>query len=526
MTPSDSQFRAAARLAAIVESSEDAIISKDLNGVVETWNSAAERVYGYRPEEMIGRPMALLLPDDRKDEETEILSKIGRGERVEHFETKRVRSDGRIIDVSLTISPVRDEDGAIVGASHVARDITEQKRFEARLRQSQRLESLGVLAGGIAHDFNNLLTGIVGTASLMSEMLPPGSELRPLVEESLSAGTRLSELTQQLLAYSGRTTIVLQPFDLSAKVREIAALIRSAVPRNVGIRLELADELPPVSGDPTQIQQVVMNLIINAAEAIDDHNGVVLARTYRQDVDAEYIHTVLAADEIQPGVYICLEVEDNGKGMDAPTQARIFDPFFTTKVKGRGLGLASVLGIVRGHGGALKVYSEPGEGTSVKVLLPGSSQEQHRIGPVPSGDVRGSGTVLLIDDEEVVRKVGRMALERYGYTVLTAPDGLAGLELYEQHAGEIRLVILDMIMPKMGGEQTYARLRQIDPGLPVVVASGYSDRETLARFGKLPVAGFLRKPFTAFEIGRVIKEALNSRQHISGKLPGVPDRID
>jgi PAS domain S-box-containing protein len=403
------------------------LFSSLLDGTIATWNAAAERIYGYPAEDMIGRPMALLLPPDRANEEEEILARIRRGERVDHFETKRRRKDGSTIDVSLTISPVRDENGRVVGASHVARDVTERRQFEARVHQSQRLASLGVLAGGIAHDFNNLLTGVVANAALIGDLMPPYSPAQPLLENLMASGQRLSDLTRQLLAYAGKGAFDLQPFQLSKLVGEITALIRAATPRAVEIRLELESGLPEIAGDQTQIQQVVMNLIMNASEASDKADGWVSARTYRLEVDGEYIRGVLGPDEVDPGTYVCLEVADNGRGMDEETQAHIFDPFFTTKMKGRGLGLASVLGIVRGHRGVIKVYSEPGHGTSIRVLFPASDGVLLEEALPPQTELHGSGTVLVVDDEDLVRQVACAALERYGYTVLVAEDGRVAL---------------------------------------------------------------------------------------------------
>ena len=362
---------AAAQLAAIVESSEDAIVSKNLDGLILTWNAGAERIYGYRSPEAIGKPISILLPKERMAEEADIIERIRRGERVKHFETTRVRKDGKVINVSLMISPIRGADGTVVGASHVARDITERKQFEAQLRQAQRLESLGVLAGGIAHDFNNLLTGILGNASIASEILPRGTAAQAMLRDVMAAAQRLGDLTRQLLAYSGKGTFAFGPVNISNLIREISALIQSSIPKEVQLRLQLDDNLPDIYGDASQIQQVVMNLIINGAEAIPaGQTGSVTVTATFQQVDDQYLGTVFAPDGLQPGPYVSMEVHDTGKGMSEETLVRIFDPFFTTKVRGRGLGLAAVLGIIRSHQGGIKVYSKPAQGSTFKVLLP------------------------------------------------------------------------------------------------------------------------------------------------------------
>jgi PAS domain S-box-containing protein len=511
MTPV-SEEQPSAELAAIVESSEDAIISKDLNGRIRTWNAAAERIYGYSAAEAIGRPMTIVLSADRQGEEAEILERLRRGERVSHFETTRLRKDGVTIHVSLTISPVRTRDGRILGASHVARDISEQKKFEQRLRQSQRLESLGVLAGGIAHDFSNLLTGILANASLAAEVLSPGHSAQPFLRDVAAASQRLSDLTRQLLAYAGRGAFAMAPVKISTLVAEIGALIQASIPKHVQVRMALDPDLPAVMGDSSQLQQVVMNLILNGAEAIpDDCPGSVLVSTAYQEIDEAYIRTALTSDPVQPGGFVCLEVHDTGSGMDAETQSRIFDPFFTTKIRGRGLGLAAVLGIVRSHNGFLKVYSQPGKGTTFKVLLP--AQERRELPPMESRHepLRGTGTVLVVDDEEIIRSSAKNVLELFGYRVILAGDGYEAVRIFQQRAGDIDIVLLDLLMPGMNGEATYRNLCLVRPDVRVVLTSGHSDADEQVHFAANSFAGFIRKPYTAVELAQQIKTALAAR---------------
>jgi PAS domain S-box-containing protein len=508
----DPHDQASSHLAAIVESSEDAIVSKNLDGIILTWNAGAERIYGYTAAEAIGRPMTMLLPPDRPTEEADILARLRRGERVSHFETTRVRKDGALINVSLTISPVRGSDGCILGASHVARDITERKRFEQQLRQSQRLESLGVLAGGIAHDFNNLLTGILANVTLASELLPPGSPAQPMLRDGSVAAQRLSDLTRQLLAYSGHGSLSTAAVNISDLVREISALIQTSIPKHVDIRLELEEKPPLVTADASQVQQIIMNLIINGAEAIPPEQlGSVLVKTGYQQVDEDYIQsTDFASDTVQPGGYVSLEVHDTGKGMDAETQTRIFDPFFTTKMEGRGLGLAAVLGIVRSHKGFIRVQSQPGAGTNFRVLLPADANARLRP-PVLRDDLRGTGSILVVEDEDVIRRAAKTTLEFYGYTVMLAEDGEQACRILEQRLLEIDAVLLDLVMPKMGGESVWRTLHRIRGDIPVVLTSGYSDADAQARFTGKATAGFLRKPFTAAALGQAIKKALQGR---------------
>ena len=502
-------MKPAAHLAAIVESSDDAIISKDLDGVILTWNTGAQRVYGYSIEEAVGMPMTMLLPASRATEEDSILRRLRNGERVSHFETTRVRKDGAEIHVSLTISPVRDTDGAVVGASHVARDITGRKDFEKQLRQTQRLESLGLLAGGIAHDFNNLLTGIMGHASIVSEMLASSSPAQGHLQDVLAAGQRLAGLTRQLLAYSGRGKITMAPLDLSDLVREISALIQTSVPKTVQVRLQLDEDLPAINADASQMQQIIMNLIINGAEAIPrGDSGAVLVTTGRQTVDESYLRTVSLPPDMKSGDYVTLEVHDTGSGMTAETQARIFDPFFTTKMTGRGLGLAAVLGIIKSHQGAIKVYSQTGKGTTFKVLFPVTDVEQPRVRKSPREDLHGQGLVLVVDDEDLIRRVAKSALEMYGFSVLLAEDGQQAVEIYEQRANEIDVVLLDLVMPNLGGEETFRKLRSINPDVRVILSSGYGDSQAQEQFRGKRLAGFIQKPYTATQIGEELKRAL------------------
>ncbi len=504
------------RLAAIVESSEDAIISKDLDGIILTWNSGAERVYGYPAPEVLGRSMMLLLPDDRPDEETRILQRIRQGERVEHFETVRRTKAGRLIDVSLTISPIRDNKGSVVGASHVARDITERREFEAKLKESTKLESLGVLAGGVAHDFNNLLTGILGNASLASDLLPAShTQLREVLREVVSASERAAHLTRQLLAYAGKGRFVIELIDLSQMVKEISQLIRSSIPENVQLRLDLAEKLPCIAADSAQVQQVVMNLVINAAEAIPEPQlGNVFITTSAQQVDENYLRQIFGADELAGGEYVALQVHDTGAGMDEGTLARIFDPFFTTKFTGRGLGLSAVQGIVRGHKGAIRVYSQPGQGTTFKILFPatrdrGAAPEETER-PFTSSARLGL-TVLVVDDEQTVRRTATTSLEVHGYDVIAASSGPEALEIFSKLAEKIAVVLLDLSMPGMNGEEVLRQLQRVRPEVKVVLSSGFNEVEVVQRFTGKGLAGFLQKPYTSAALGGAITRALNAR---------------
>ncbi|HLK62228.1 MAG TPA: PAS domain S-box protein [Bryobacteraceae bacterium] len=499
-----------AYLAAIVESSEDAIVGKSPDGVIQTWNAGAERLYGYPAEEVIGIPMRDLLPPDRRHEESDILERIRSGDSVLHFETVRTRKDGTSIDVALSISPIRDKTGQIVGVSHVAHDISEQKRNAEQLRQTQKLESLGILAGGIAHDFNNLLTGILGNASLALEDLGSSSPAKPSIEAVIEASERAAQLARQMLAYSGKGHFVLEQINLSARVRDTLPLIRSSIPPVVELRLNLDENVPLIEADAAQIQQLMMNIIINGAEAIPEGvPGTVTITTRRQQVDTHLnIQGSGGTGDLEPGPYVLFEVGDTGAGMDEETRARIFDPFFTTKFTGRGLGLAAVLGIVRGHRGSIQVLSAPGTGTVFRVLLPaavGVEELPPQVQARQRADLRGAALVLVVDDEQVVRSLARQALERFGYTVLLAEDGARGLDIFRREVERLKCVILDLTMPVMSGEETLAAMKAVSPGIPIVLSSGFNELQAVRRFEGKGLAGFLQKPYKPAALVEMVK---------------------
>jgi PAS domain S-box-containing protein len=505
--------RDAAYLEAIVRSSDDAVIGKSIEGIIQSWNLGAERLYGYQAEEIIGRPMSDLIPPDLVHEEADILEHVRRGSGAMRWQTVRRRKDGTLVDVALTISPIRDKTGQIIGASHLARDITEEKKTAENMRQMQKLESLGVLAGGIAHDFNNLLVGVIGNASLALSELEPESPVKQPIEEVLAAGERAAQLTQQLLAYSGKGRFVLERLDLSAQIRETLPLIHAAIPHNVGMQLNLADDLPSIEADAAQIQQLVMNTIINGAEAVSEGRpGLVTVTTRRVNVDEEYLETLAGSSkgEITPGSYVLLEIQDTGVGMDEATKARIFDPFFTTKFLGRGLGLSAVLGIVLGHRGSIDVSSTPGLGTTIRALLPASEKAALPTPPKQRAvsDLSGGGAILFVDDEEVVRRVAKQALGRYGYTVLLAEDGRSGVDAFRRSADRIVCVVLDLTMPVMSGEAALACIKAMRADVPVILSSGFNEVEAIRRFEGKGLAGFLQKPYQARDLLEKVKSVL------------------
>jgi CheY-like chemotaxis protein len=372
-----------------------------------------------------------------------------------------------------------------------------------------------VLAGGIAHDFNNLLAIILGNASLALDELPPMSSVRDSLRVIEKTSLRAAELCRQMLAYSGKCLFVNQPIRLKELIEEMVSLLKSSISKKAVLNLKLGERLPPLRGDPSQIGQVLMNLVINASEAVGDHNGVITISTGVSNCSRQNLRGVYLDETWTEGRYVWLEVADTGCGMAPETQQRIFEPFFTTKFTGRGLGLSAVLGIVRGHKGMLKVESQPGQGATFTVFFPASREEAAltgRDGGLSSETWKGTGTILLADDEESVRTMGKRMLRRLGFEVLTAVDGREALEIYHAQREEIKLVLLDLTMPCMDGEETLDELRRIDPEIRVVMSSGYSEGEIAARFAGKRLAGFLQKPYALYELAQCLRRALADDQ--------------
>jgi two-component system CheB/CheR fusion protein len=388
-------------------------------------------------------------------------------------------------------------------------DVTERRRAEVELRQSQKMEAIGYLAAGVAHDFNNLLTGVIGNASLLLDSLPENHPGRSTVESVISGGERAAELTRQLLAYAGKGRFYLERVDLSDVVLQTSRLIHASVPPTVQLRLDLDKHLPLLLADPGQMQQVVMNLIINAVEAVGEGKGIVQVRTGCQTVADEPLENCVLGERVARGEYIFIEVLDNGPGMDEETKRKIFDPFFTTKFTGRGLGLAAVLGIVRQHKGVVQVHSVTGRGSSFRALFSAGQEAPRQIAQdVVSEDLTGAGTVLVIDDEELIRSFSRSALEPYGYRVLLAQNGQEGVRIFQERSRDIGLVLLDVAMPGMDGLETLTRIREIRTNVPILVCSGFGDVEVEARFAGKAIAGFFPKPYTVKQLAKKVKECI------------------
>ncbi len=423
------------------------------------------------------------------------------------------RPDGGASVILSRAAPIRDRKGRITGAVVAWRDITKRKRLEEKVRESTKLESLGVLAGGIAHDFNSLLGAVLGNASLLMADLPQGSADWKFAQEISKAAERAARLSRQMLAYSGHGRFHVKPLNLSEYIRWLAPSIESLTSNHAELKFDLASDLPPIEADDSQMQELISNLICNAVEAIGPGGGRVTVATRLAPLDYFYIHPPLLHEEIQPGTYVTLEVSDTGSGMDKETIARMFDPFFTTKFTGRGLGLAAARGIVHGHRGAILVYSAPGQGTTMSALFPAAGLAAPRIAPETGPKQRaadGGQTVLIIDEEEIVRTKANELLRGLGYSVLTAIDGAEGIEVFRALKDQIAVVLLDMTMHGMSGEETWRELEKIRPDIAVVLSSGFGEAEALRRFGRRQTAGYLQKPYSMGMLAECVQEAVAS----------------
>ena len=453
-----------------------------------------------------------------KPDELPMQRAIRENRSVVNMEETIERRDGTKVFVLANAVPLQDESGGCRGCVATFQDVTalvemerHRRELDHKLQDTQKLESLGVLAGGIAHDFNNLLTGILGNASLAKMDLPVSSPLRPAIEQIELASRQAAGLCQQMLAYSGKGRFVVGPLDLNDLIQSTTHLLSISISKNCVLRFNLAPNLPATIADATQMRQIIMNLVINASEAIGERSGVIAIATGLVRVGPDYLATLMHPDNLVHGDYIFMEVSDSGVGMDAALVKKIFDPFFTTKFTGRGLGLAAVLGIVRGHKGALKVYSEPGRGTTFKVLLPcaapGLAAKRPSASPFEER-WRGQGMVLVVDDEETIRTVAARILESLGFTVVLANDGREAMEKYQAEPARFLLVLLDLTMPHMDGEETFRQLRHLNPGIKVILMSGFNQHEAISRFTGKGLAGFVQKPFDVGGISTTVREVL------------------
>jgi PAS domain S-box-containing protein len=514
------------RYRSLIETTGSILIGIGIDGRVFEWNREAERVHGCPRSAALGQNYFHAFLDEAvRDAVRGDVSKVLGGEPRPSFETTVTSRGGSGYRVIWNVTRLIGVGGDAIGVIASGQDITELKRLdgerralEAKVQHAQKLESLGVLAGGIAHDFNNLLVGILGNASLALMDLPDESPLREIVADIETTALRAADLTKQMLAYSGKGRFVVHPVDLNALVREMAQLLQTVISKRAALRFDFAVGLPPVEADATQLRQIVMNLITNASDAIGNDDGVITLRTGIMHATRDVLTSSYVDDALPEAPYVFVEVDDTGCGMDEATQGRIFDPFFSTKFTGRGLGLAATLGIVRGHRGTVKVRSVPNGGTTFTVLLPcvqqGAASPRDSVTPRRER-LHGRGAVLVVDDDDTVRHVAQHMLERSGFTVLTATDGIEAVTTFSANRDGIELVLLDLTMPTMGGEDAFLAMRRARSDVRVVLMSGYSTQELAARYGAQGLAGFIQKPFRVDELESCLTSVLSSASGVA-----------
>jgi PAS domain S-box-containing protein len=502
------------RFRRMVEIAAAGIWIVDVKGNTEFVNDRMAAVLGYTKEDMLGRLcFDFLDPEEHKRARRDFT--ISKRRDLGPQEYRFRHKDGSIVWLDVTATVMLDDNGRLTGMLAMCTDVTERKKNEQRIRQTQKLESLGILAGGVAHDFNNLLTGIMGNVSLVLETLKPGSRDRAMLQDAITASERAAQLTRQLLAYAGKDQGKLQTLDVAAAAKELVPLLTASIPKIVKLSLELEDGVPLVQADPAQLQQVMMNLVINAAESLPERTpGDVKIGVGRRRLQPEDYRDAVVPIEANDREYVAFSVTDNGCGMDPATQSRIFDPFFSTKFHGRGLGLAAVLGIVKGHGGTLTLRTAPEKGSVFTVLLPASQDARRADTPalaVPGRAATGIGTILFVDDEPALRTIAQRTLEWHGYGVLLAENGQQAIDVLAAHP-EVRAVVLDLAMPVMSGDTAGPMMRSLRPDVPVILSSGYSEGDALERVGQGVVAGFLEKPYPSTGLVAKLEKVLRVRE--------------
>jgi len=489
----------------LLHSSADAISTYDLKGGTVYISPAFTKIFGWTLEEMEGKRMPFVPESESKSTMTIIRDLVENGTPCQGLETKRLTKDGRLLDVSISASRYNDHEGNPIGILVILRDISEKKRLEAQLQYIERMEAVGTLAGGIAHDFNNLMMGMLGNISLILFDIgteSPHYEKLKNVEKLIQSG---SKLTSQLLGYARKGKYEVRPASLNQLVKE-SSVTFGRTRKEIVIYRELAEDLSSVMADEAQIQQVLMNLFINAADAMPGGGDLFLKTmnvTHEDIGDKPY--------KPKSGDYVLLKVKDTGMGMDQKTMVRIFEPFFTTKELGRGsgLGLASAYGIIKGHGGYIDVESKKGQGATFNIYFPASEKSIRKTSEISERIMKGNETILLVDDEALVIDVGVQLLGKLGYTVIEAKSGRDAIRIFKEQNHTIDMLILDMVMPNMGGGEVFDQIKRIDPKVKVLLSSGYSVNGQATEILKRGCEGFIQKPFNMEDLAKKIREVLN-----------------
>ncbi len=515
---SDDLFRLA------LEAAPSGQIVADGDGRIILVNAEIERIFGYSRDELIGQAIEVLIPERYASSHP--------GKRAGYLENPSarvmgagrdlygVRKDGSEVPVEVGLNPLQSSDltfilAAVVDISARKQSEEEHRRLQDQMQHAQKMESLGVLAGGIAHEFNNVLTAILGNAELAADDIEPDSPAQPALSDIMLATQRAAELCKQMLAYSGHSQFMISALDVSNLVKDMSDLINISVTKKIVVHYELQTDLPAVAADPTQLRQVIMNLMTNASEAIGEQNGTISISTKQVHCDDEYIARYFPDKTLAAGEYVALMVSDSGSGMSEQIRERVFEPFFSTKFTGRGLGMSAVLGVVESHGGGIRIETVENKGTKVTILLPQSTEQTHAIAANnrDSNLPAVSGQVLLVDDESAVRTMASQLLKKLGFQVTLAEDGHDAVEKFRDAHQHLSFVLMDMTMPKMSGLEAYAEFCSMNPEVPVIFTSGYNEGDAISNLnGKGPTA-FLQKPFSRYQLKQVVNE-------ISGQLHG------
>ncbi len=492
------------------------------DGMIIEANDAFCNMLEYAKEEVVGKIgfADVTYPED-KDKSLGMVQSLSRNE-IDHYslEKQYLSKSGKIIPALIYVRGIYNVDGKYEGCTATILDITERKRseeekqtLEHQFQHTQKLESLGILAGGIAHDFNNILAIIVGNCGLAKMDSDNAESYIPEIEK---AAERAAALCRQMLAYAGKAQLTKTQVNMGIIIDEMVTMLKSTIPQNAEIKPDLSVNTPFVIGDASQLRQIVMNLIINASEAIGKEHGEIQVLLSKAMVIVGQSDKDYHGKTIHPGEYVCLEVTDNGCGMDEETRWRIFEPFYTTKFTGRGLGMSAVLGIIMSHGGALQLFSELRRGTTFKVYLPvpvtESTESESTIQAAPPAPWLGSGTILLAEDEDQVRFIAKSLLKKFGFTVLEAVNGKEALDLYRENAADIILVLTDMGMPVMDGYELFYELKNLNSNLPIIISSGFGDAEVSSRIGSDNIAGLISKPYNLDQLRETLKSVVESPQ--------------
>lgn len=492
-----------ARNKALLDANPDLMFLLDDEGRYLEYNAPDTNLLYRRPDFFLGKTISEVLPPEVAKLTLEKIAEVHKTGKVATFEYVLDMNGPHYFESRIAPCGRKEFLAVIRDITRRKHDEEERLEMERKLLHVQKLESLGVLAGGLAHDFNNILMAILGHLELAMKQLPADSPVNGDLYEIEHAVQRAADLSRQMLAYSGKGKFVIERINLSRVVLDMIAMLKPAVSKKVELKLELDENLPDIEGDATQLRQVIMNLITNASEAIGENTGVVTVATGRVRLARKDFEGMIPGDKLEKGEYVLLEVKDTGCGMDEETLSKLFEPFFTTKFTGRGLGMAAVLGIIRGHKGAVRIDTHVGKGTRFRLYFP-ASDGRNTI-PVTGGETdavshRNGGTVLFVDDESSIRSLAKIMLEKAGFEVLTASDGREALKTFGEFADRIDAVILDLTMPNMDGVEAMRELNALKPGVRVIVSSGYTESEISRRFAGQTVAGFLHKPYRMKEL--------------------------